>query len=187
MTGKFRIFIMLLFIISMLAIDTDSASACSCVYPGPPDEELAQATAVFAGKVVGIIKPIGFGSISSADPIKVTFRVNTVWKGPVSLTTTITTSRSSASCGYPFEEGVEYIIYAYGTEDDLSVSLCSRTQPLDAAAEDLEVLGVGTAPLADGNQITEIISDFQRPILIGAGIILLLLVAAAIIKRSSRT
>jgi hypothetical protein len=187
MTGKMRIFIMLLLIISMAVIDTDSTSACSCVYPGPPDEELAQAAAVFAGKVVGISKPIGFGSISSADPIKVTFRVYEVWKGSVSLTTTITTSRSSASCGYPFENGEEYIVYAYGSEGDLSVSLCSRTRPLDDAAEDLEVLELGTAPLADGIQITEILSDFQGPILIGAGIILLLLVVAAIIKRSSRT
>jgi hypothetical protein len=170
----------------MLAIETDTAYACSCALPGPPDEELANAAAVFSGRVVSIVKPINFGSISSADPIEVTFQVQEVWKGSVSLTTTITTSRSGASCGYTFQKGNEYIVYAYGSENNLSVSLCSRTQPLEAAKVDLEELGIGSAPLDDSRTGTVILSNFQGPALIGTGIILILLVVAAIIKRSSR-
>ena len=62
MNGKLRFVVLVVMVISMLLIMVESASACSCALPGPPDEELAQATAVFAGKVVGISKPIDFGS-----------------------------------------------------------------------------------------------------------------------------
>jgi hypothetical protein len=189
MTGKMRILILIVIIVSMLALETDTAYACSCVLPGPPDEELANATAVFTGKVVSLSKPVDFGPISSADPIKVTFQVYEVWKGSVSLTTTITTSRSSASCGYPFQKGGEYIVYAYGSENNLSVSLCSRTQPLDAAKIDLEVLGIGAAPLAD-NYVWPVNLPYVRiPVLLSTaiGIILLVVVVAALIKRYSRS
>jgi hypothetical protein len=183
-----RVFLLLVIVISMLAIETDSTCACSCVAPGPPDEELTNSTAVFTGKVVGLSKPIDFGPISSADPIKITFQVYEAWKGSVSLTTTITTSRSSASCGYTFEKGGEYIVYAYGSENNLAVSLCSRTRPLDAAADDLEVLGVGTAPIADSSTRTQISVYFQGPVLFGTGlgIIILGLLVAVMIKRHSQ-
>jgi len=40
---------------------------------------------------------------------------------------TITTYKDGAMCGYYFEVGKEYIVYAYGTKDDLSTNNCSRT------------------------------------------------------------
>ncbi len=189
MTGKMRFLLLLVIIASMLTIETDSAYACSCVIPGPPDEELANSSAVFAGKVINLAEPFaGFGPVSSADPIKVTFQVDKVWKGSVSQTTIISTARSGASCGYTFEKGGEYIVYAYGTENDLSVSLCSRTQSLNTAEDDLAVLGAGAAPLADGFKWTASSSVAQIAILLGAGIgiILFAVVAAAIVKRYSR-
>lgn len=85
-----------------------------------------------------------FGKItSSADPVQVTFRVYTVWKGPRSDTLTITTARSSVSCGYEFEIGHEYLVYTHGERDDLKASLCSRTKPLAIAGGDLAALGKG--------------------------------------------
>lgn len=190
MTGKMRFFLLLLLLVSMLTIETDSAYACSCVIPGPPDEELANSSAVFSGKVVNLSEPFaGFGPVSSADPIKVTFLVDKVWKGSVSQTTTISTARSSASCGYTFEKGGEYIVYAYGTENDLSVSLCSRTQPLDTALDDLAVLGFGAAPLADHFEGIGSHTDIQMPVLLGIGIamIVLLVAVAVVIKRYSQS
>jgi hypothetical protein len=174
----------------MLIVEPGPAYACSCVIPGPADEELANSVAVFSGKVIDVAKPlINIGPVSSADPLKVTFQVYTVWKGSMSQTTTITTARSGASCGYTFEKGKEYIVYAYGTDNDLSVSLCSRTQLLDTAKDDLGILGVGVAPLADGFKWTASSSNIQIAVLLGAGIgiILLIVVAAAILKRYSRS
>jgi len=190
MTGKMRIFLLLVIIVSMLTIETETAYACSCALPGPPDEELSNAAAVFTGKVVSLAEPFGgFGPISSADPTKVTFQVYTVWKGSVSQTTSITTARSGASCGYTFEKGSEYIVYAHGPDNNLSVSLCSRTQPLDSAEDDLEVLGVGAAPLTDSFEWPESFSYVQIAVLLGTGIgiIILVVVVAAMIKRYSRS
>ena len=55
--------------------------------------------------------------ISSADPVKVTFEVSKIWKGPDYKTLVVTTARDGASCGYPFKQDEEYIVYAYGEED----------------------------------------------------------------------
>jgi len=53
----------------------------------------------------------------------------------------ITISAGPGDCEYVFERGVEYIVYAsvfkrFG--DLLFASRCSRTRPVDSAAEDLE-------------------------------------------------
>ena len=75
MTGKTRIFLLLVIVVSILSIETGSTYACSCAPPGSPDEELTNSVAVFTGQVVGIKKPIGgLGPVSSADPIKVTYQ-----------------------------------------------------------------------------------------------------------------
>lgn len=188
MIGKMRFFLGLVIVVSMLAIETEPARACSCVPPGPPHEELAKATAVFSGKVVGLSKTFSvFGS--SADPVKVTFQVYTVWKGPVNQTITITTARSGATCGYTFEKGGEYLVYADGTENSLAVSLCSRTQPVVAAEDDLAVLGGGSIPDARSIEWPTSLSYFQTAVLIGAGTGMILLMVAVIVitKRYSRS
>ncbi len=118
------------------------AFACTRAPPGSPSDELERSTAVFAGKVTGVEMP-GGDVISSADPVRVTFRMYTVWKGPSRDSLTVTTARSTVSCGYEFAAGKEYLVYAYGEEDDLEVSLCSRTRPLTLAAADLAALGRG--------------------------------------------
>ncbi len=119
--------------------------ACSCVAPGPPKVELAQSVGVFAGRVIDIEKPSGT-VMSSADPVIVTLQVSTVWKGPAYKTLVMQTVRESDSCGFPFEPGQEYLVYARGTESNLAVSLCSRTRPLAEATEDIRQLGSGTIP-----------------------------------------
>jgi hypothetical protein len=85
----------------------------------------------------------------------VTFEVYAVWKGPAYSNITVTTARSGASCGYMFEEEQEYLIYADGSADNLTVSMCSRTQPLGWAEEDLATLGEGTTALSDNPMLPE--------------------------------
>ena len=116
--------------------------ACSCVAPGPPDVEVAQSVAVFAGRVIQVEQPNG-PLVSSADPVRVTLQVATVWKGPVEPTVVVQTVRESASCGFPFAMGQDYLVYARGTETSLEVSLCSRTRSLTDAATDMRQLGPG--------------------------------------------
>ena len=88
-------------------------------------------------------------SFSSLDPVAVTFQVGTVWKGPLDETLLASTAAAGASCGFSFQEGHDYIVYARGEESDLRVSLCSRTGSLSRAAEDLKQLGEGRAPSSD--------------------------------------
>lgn len=117
--------------------------ACTCVAPGPPSEEIEKFDAVFTGRVVSMQL--------SGDTTTVGFEVNTVWKGIVSEDVHVTTSSTGGSCGFTFEEGEEYIVYArHSTDADVSysVDICSRTALLSQAQVDLDALGDGDAPLA---------------------------------------
>ena len=117
--------------------------------PLSPDEELPNYDAVFSGKVTDIEETNPDDQMfSSADSILVTLDVDTVWKGDKQETITVKTAQSSASCGFYFENNQEYIVYAaqYNGEeegDQLEVSLCSRTNLLSNATEDLQELGPG--------------------------------------------
>jgi hypothetical protein len=121
------------------------AYACSCIPPAPPLESMANSDAVFSGKVMRIDSdeaPI----INSADPVKVVFNVSRVWKGPEEGAIALSTARESASCGYNFVVGEEYLVYANNSETGLTTGLCNRTMPLSSAGEDLAALGEGVIP-----------------------------------------
>ncbi len=122
-------------------------SACSCAYPDSVKAELDRKTAVFTGKVIDIVEEKQSIALnSSADPIKVLFEVNESWKGVNSSQTIVRTARDDASCGYEFEKNKEYIVYAYGDNDNLETGYCERTTLLSDASEDLEILGQGKKP-----------------------------------------
>lgn len=127
------------------------AHACSCAGPaGSPqrvaEQALSGSSAVFSGEVVDIDWPLL--PVSSAAPETVTFRVSEVWKGPERRTLEVKTAVSDVSCGYPFDAGESYLVYAYddGTGDVASASLCSSTKALSDAGADLEALGPGAVP-----------------------------------------
>ncbi len=124
--------------------------ACSCPEPGSPTEELEEADAVFAGRVVSIQYPNGSG-MTAFSAVYVGFEVSTVWKGTVHEEKYIATSRYSSSCGFAFKKRREYIVYAYGssyTYGGYGTGWCSRTALLRNARSDLDALGHGHAPRA---------------------------------------
>ena len=112
--------------------------ACSCVDPGSPSEALADSAAVFSGRVVSIDR--SRVKQSSADPLIVEFEVMTVWKGPADRRMHVTTPVNSASCGYSFLEGAEYLVYSWNGSE---VYMCSRTRGLSGASFDIAELGEG--------------------------------------------
>lgn len=114
--------------------------ACSCIEPGTPSEALEGSAAVFSGRVVAIDDRLALGS--SLDPLIVEFDVDTVWKGSLRQRIQLKTASDSASCGYSFVEGVEYLVYSRNGSE---ASLCSRTRPLSKAGDDLAELGPGQA------------------------------------------
>ena len=110
--------------------------ACSCRTIGTPSEELENSAAVFRGTVTA-------ASVSE-DKQEVTyeFEVTTVWKGPLTGKTIITSPRWSAACGREYGTG-EYIVYSWNGSRD---GLCSRTRLISDASEDLAELGEGQVP-----------------------------------------
>ena len=129
-----------------LLASAETSQACSCASPGSPSEFLADATEVFQGVVTSIdAYERGDGTWATNDPVTVEFDVNTVWKGQVSHSITITTVRDEVSCGFEFDWGAEYVVYSY----DGSTGLCSRTHEVGQAGyNDREELGPGRAPTA---------------------------------------
>ena len=145
--------------LGLLVLLPDCASACSCVLPQGSQKERAEralsgSEAVFSGKVVEIEKPPSGPGWSSGDLETDTFRVSEVWKGPQRATLEVKTPVWGMSCGYPFEEGQEYLVYASGKQD-LKVHACGTTKQLSKADEDLAVLGNGEKPTDGDDALTD--------------------------------
>lgn len=166
-TGRKSVWMMLcalLALSTLLMIRPAPVQACSCAQPPPVQEELARKTAVFSGKVIKIEQPKQKQIKSSADPVSITFEVMTVWKGDLAQRTTVYTASSSASCGYGFAEGKEYIVFAYGTPDNLETGICERTKLLASADKELAELGAGYAPVVMADPPESPSSSWRKPL-----------------------
>jgi hypothetical protein len=134
----------LLLATSLFVLSTNAASACSCL-PTTPQQSLKNSGTVFAGRVIDVVDE-GETRPEVSRPLlgfKVTFEVSNVWKGQPNRQFVVRTSGSSASCGYSFEKGKEYLVYASNQGSQLETGLCSGTKPLANAQRDLAVLGLG--------------------------------------------
>ncbi len=161
-TTYFRFIVCLSLTIGLLAYPT-RASACSCVQPGLPAQELRESQAVFTGKVLRIVdeyRPV----FSMVDKVLTTLRqppyfwthagkyvgyriyfgVNDSWKGVEETTVVVDTGYGMGDCGYPFVVSNDYLVYAsypYGIPNNYWVtSICSRNAELSAAIDDLRYL-----------------------------------------------
>jgi hypothetical protein len=65
--------------------------------------------------------------------VKVTLNVSERFRGEAGDSLVVGTEISSEACGYPFEVGQDYLIFAYRTAGNWSVSICSATQPARVA------------------------------------------------------
>ena len=122
---------------------------CNCSPSGYPVQELADAAAVFTGKVTDIrlvdSTLLKEEVISSSDRIMVSFDVDKVWKGQQKKSLVVETGVTTKTCGYPFVVGESYLVYTFyqiGGSDSttLLTSQCTRTRLLANAAEDIEEL-----------------------------------------------
>lgn len=160
-----KIWLLILIIFSSLALGVNHAQACSCIQPAGVLESLEQATAVFSGEVIEIKEPKNIFTDSS-NPLTVTFSLSRTWKGPDYKTLKVHTPISSASCGYTFVVGQEYLVYTSGTEGYLEVSLCSRTRIISEAANDFSDLGPGEFPTALNNQTNDYLAGQSLAIIL---------------------
>lgn len=129
------------------------ALACSCeLQPKDLHEALKsardKADAIFRGRVARI-EPVYAAPGSNRPRLhQVTFAATETFKGKVAPQQVVTTYRPDGiGCGYLFEEGVEYLVYAHAdTPAGLATSMCSRTQPAGTAPLELHSLRSGVLP-----------------------------------------
>lgn len=111
------------------------ACACSCA-PLTTTEALRNASAVFDGEVIAGTPATASGS---GDPIAYTIAVTRVYKGSVPARVLVTSAASEASCGVRLSG--EVLVFARGSYDALTTTLCSAPNPVDRAK-----LGTGRTP-----------------------------------------
>ena len=113
---------------TLVALVPTPALACSCTNNLTLDQEFAAAGSVFSGRVSAIAP--------SPDPsyLAVQFEPITRWKGTLDATPVVLTPPNEGVCGFPFQVGLEYLVfasvYAIGVPPSAPVyytHLCSRT------------------------------------------------------------
>jgi hypothetical protein len=169
-----RISMIFILIITYILLFPVPSGACSCVEPPSVQDELDRSSAVFRGEVM---------EIKDADYTKkVLFQVKEIWKGIEQSQVILLTAESGSSCGFNFNVGQEYVVYATG-EGSLSTSICDRTVSVQSlkVEEDLEALGQGVSPV----EIVDLTKEMNKlPIAlevglwVGGGIFVLLLLLA---------
>jgi hypothetical protein len=80
--------------------------------------------------------------------VSVTLEVTTTWKGIAEKNVVVHTASDSAACGFNFEVGESYLVYAYRTGEEgakdrtLATNICTRTRLAgDGAKDDIAELG----------------------------------------------
>lgn len=135
-----------IFVISLAVIFLPIlANACSCFSGGPPCQSFGNTFAVFSGKVESITdspreySPVAGRTFNVIDK-KISFTVTESFRGISEKTVEVITSSQSSACGYNFEVGQEYVVYAYQNKETgkLGTGICTRTRPIERAEEDLK-------------------------------------------------
>ena len=148
-----KLFLLLFVVGSLLFINTPLVNACSCIVPDSQLDLLEISDAVFLGRVLDIDRKFeGYG-------YSVKFEVEKYWKGIFENNVIIGTGFGGGDCGYRFENGEDYLVYAYG-DNTLSTNSCSRTKLLASAQDDLRELGEGNLPTNSGSNYVPQIFNF---------------------------
>lgn len=105
----------------LLTFLTNSAYGCQCEKPPSASEALKAADAVFVGIVVS-------GKMIEGDMRQYTFIVNDTLKGELKDKATVLTGRGLGECGFDFNIGRAYLVYANLHGNVLYTDICTRTK-----------------------------------------------------------
>ena len=137
----------------------DRANACSCMPRLPPCEAYKETPAIFIALVTSI-DPHGKDSF---DRGFAHFSVERAYKGITETKIKMSQGTASGDCSVAFEAGARYLIYAvYDNETkQYYTNSCTRSMPLDYAAEDLDYLN-GLPGSNEGTRLSGIVikSDY---------------------------
>lgn len=139
-----RAILLLSLAVFFLAFSPARAEACSCMVPGPPCQEAWESPLVFAGTVIEVDQQPG-----TLLPRRVRFRITEAFRGTEQGEIDIhLRGGGDASCDPPFRMGESWLVYGNNRWEGgpgWTASICSRTIPLRAAAEDLAYLRIPDA------------------------------------------
>ena len=127
---------------AVLSATPQWAEACSCFASGPPCEAAWGASSIFTGTVRRIDTIAAAQGPGLVESKLVTLDVDRGLVNASPGVLQVATAASSASCGYEFVVGRRYLVYAggVGSAGVAVVTHCSRTRPLEDAADDLRYL-----------------------------------------------
>jgi hypothetical protein len=138
-----------------------AALACQCGTRYSPREATTLSRVVFTGEVLAVedefstLEKLWLRMRRWFDPaamppmhrsgkycldygMKVTFKVEEVWKGQSTRRITLRTGRSGGDCGFEFEVGTRYLVYVRAdSPNGCDTDICTRTAPIGKATEDL--------------------------------------------------
>jgi hypothetical protein len=146
-----RILVLLLLVLVPIPVAATPAWACSC----KASTGVAEAELAFDGVVSAVA--------DDGRAIRVTFAVQNLVKGVAGDQVTLSTSPAEAACGYRFDEGGRYRVYARAGE----TSLCSGN----------ELLSAGTGY---GARVDRVSTDRTQVFWAGSGAVLLVVVGALV-------
>jgi hypothetical protein len=136
------------FIFFLWLTSVGEVKACSCAAPTTNNlqslvkKAYKDSQAVFSGKVLKIHRN------EKLFYIEVRFQVEKSWKNKLAKEITITTGLDSAGCGFSFESGEKYLVYAYRSTKNLETNICTRTNLLAQTNKDLVVLNRLKKPIS---------------------------------------
>ncbi|MDW7693387.1 hypothetical protein R9C00_01410 [Flammeovirgaceae bacterium SG7u.111] len=107
---------------------------CKCRITPTLEEQFAESTAVFVGKVVELYQSVdGKGD-------ELIFEIEQLWKGDYGYGRRVIVKAGYTSCDAIFYEGESYLVYAYVKGTSYVTTKCTRTVPLLEATWDIEQL-----------------------------------------------
>ena len=135
-----RRLLVLLLVVAGVVVVQAPALACSCA-DWSQRQQFESADVVFSGTATAG-EPVGDppppGEPAPSRPMRWTFSVDDEQKGDVGESANVMTSGDSASCGYDFQTGRRYQVFADRQDGRLWTGLCSGTHELGAGDEPYE-------------------------------------------------
>ena len=146
-----------LFLVAALTVALPvAARACSCTNYPDFDRAYAQSDAIFLGEVLEVTS----AAPGYYDAVWATVRVEAHWKGAPPETVRVLTGANDGNCGFGFQTGERYLVYAFRGEygawggpplstGEVLTHLCWRTHGYWAGDPDL--VSLGPVPVAVGS------------------------------------
>jgi hypothetical protein len=138
-------------------ISLPSASACSCAGPNPICSAYWTTPVLFLGRAVQIEhvydQPPPPNTVIPGQFLT-HFEVTKLFRGKAGQEAVVHTSDQGSACGMGFEQGHEYLVFAYADEHGvLSTSHCTRTHEVQPGAADIDLQWIEALPKAPGGGV----------------------------------